>query len=63
MGEVITIVNKTVVIGKIMTSVSLSACLIENDRRVLLIDLDLQGHLTKAFGYRNMNVACYCINY
>lgn len=63
MGEVITIVNKTVVIGKIMTSVSLSACLIKNDRRGLLIDLDLQRHLTKAFGYRNMNVACYCINY
>lgn len=63
MGEVIAIVNQTVVIGKIMTSVSLSAGLIKNDRRVLLIDLDLQGNLTKVFGYRNMNIACYYFNY
>lgn len=63
MGEVITIVNQMVAIGKIITSVNLSAGLIKNDRRVLLIDLDLQGHLTRVFGYRNMNVACYCFNY
>lgn len=38
-----------------MTSVSLSACLSKHQKKVLLMDLDPQGHSTKAFGYRNMN--------
>lgn len=55
MGEVIAIANQKGGVGKTMTSVSLSACLAKNDKKVLLIDLDPQGHSTKAFGYRNMN--------
>lgn len=55
MGEVIAISNQKGGVGKTMTSVSLSACLALHDKKVLLVDLDPQGHSTKAFGYRNMN--------
>ena len=55
MGEVIAIANQKGGVGKTMTSVSLSACLTKHKRKVLLIDLDPQGHSTKSFGYRNMN--------
>ena len=55
MAEVIAIANQKGGVGKTMTSVSLSACLALHKKKVLLIDLDPQGHSTKAFGYRNMN--------
>lgn len=55
MGEVIAIANQKGGVGKTMTSVSLSACLSKHQKKVLLMDLDPQGHSTKAFGYRNMN--------
>lgn len=55
MGEVIAIANQKGGVGKTMTSVSLSACLARYDKKVLLVDLDPQGHSTKAFGFRNMN--------
>lgn len=35
-------------VGKTMTSVSLSACLALNNKKVLLLDLDPQGHSTKS---------------
>lgn len=38
-----------------MTSVSLSICLSKHRKKILLMDLDTQGHSKKAFGYRNMN--------
>ena len=55
MSEVIAIANQKGGVGKTMTSVSLSACLALHGKKVLLVDLDPQGHSTKAFGYRNMN--------
>ena len=55
MAEVIAVANQKGGVGKTMTSVSLSACLALHKKKVLLIDLDPQGHSTKAFGYRNMN--------
>lgn len=55
MGEIMTIVNQKGGVGKTMTAVSLSACLRKYESKVLLVDLDPQGHSTKAFGYRNRN--------
>lgn len=55
MSDVIAIANQKGGVGKTMTSVSLSACLALYNKKVLLIDLDPQGHSTKAFGYRDMN--------
>ena len=51
MAEVIAIANQKGGVGKTMTSVSLSACLALHSKKVLLVDLDPQGHSTKAFGY------------
>lgn len=51
MSEVIAIANQKGGVGKTMTSVSLSACLAFNNKKVLLLDLDPQGHSTKAFGF------------
>ena len=51
MSEVIAIANQKGGVGKTMTSVSLSACLALNSKKVLLLDLDPQGHSTKAFGF------------
>ena len=51
MSEVIAIANQKGGVGKTMTSVSLSACLALNNKKVLLLDLDPQGHSTKAFGF------------
>ena len=51
MAEVIAIANQKGGVGKTMTSVNLSACLALHDKKVLLVDLDLQGYSTKAFGY------------
>ncbi len=55
MSKVIAVANQKGGVGKTMTSVSLSACLAKHEKKVLLVDLDPQGHSTKAFGYRNMN--------
>ena len=51
MSEVIAIANQKGGVGKTMTSVSLSACLALNNKKVLLLDLDPQGHSTNAFGF------------
>lgn len=52
---VIAISNQKGGVGKTMTSVSLSACLALHDKKVLLIDLDPQGHSTKSFGFLDKN--------
>ena len=58
MSEVIAIANQKGGVGKTMTSVSLSACLALNNKKVLLLDLDPQGHSTKAFGFYEERKAC-----
>lgn len=48
--ECIAIINQKGGVGKTATTVNLGAALAETGRRVLLLDLDPQGHLTTHFG-------------
>lgn len=49
--KVIAIANKKGGVGKTTTAVNLSCGLAKKGYRVLAIDLDQQGHLTKSFGF------------
>ena len=56
-SKVITITNQ----GKTVTSVSLGACLARDKKKVLIVDFDPQGSLTKGLGYRDSNSYPYSI--
>ncbi|MCG4662417.1 AAA family ATPase [[Clostridium] innocuum] len=61
LGKVIAITNQKGGVGKTVTTASLGVCLADNGKKVLLVDFDPQGNLTKGLGYRDPNSYPYSI--
>lgn len=51
--KVITITNQKGGVGKTVTSACLGACLAKDNYKVLIVDFDAQGNLTKGLGFRD----------
>ncbi len=60
-AKVIAICNQKGGVGKTATSVCLGVTLANQGKKVLLVDFDPQGNLTKGFGYRDKTAYPYSI--